>query len=922
MYSPPVAPAASSLADAELHDAIALTVHIAPSGRPHLAPAESGVEDGLSDVARRRIVAAFAHGSGHGLLILGATAPAAALTPSIGFVRDVGRLFIVRLCSSPDLESRRGAIVISLPEHELAGLADAVPPMAGAEYVDRALLERWWQALHDAFRETIAGHDGSIESWLHAHDPVWNLVGRVCFHLAENRADTAHPFAFLATYTVRVSTNSAPQHVPLARALSDSSGRRDKDALLSLLVPVHRAAETSPLVARMLEAKELYRTPLPWTPTEAYRFLKEIPVLEAAGVVVRVPDWWNARRPPRPEVSVAIGAKPPGGLGVDAMLDFSVDVTLGGDRLTPAELRALMKSADGLVPIRGRWVELDREQLRQVLDHWRAVQRAAGPDGLSFLDGMRLLAGARIGHDDAADVADGAPERIVAGDWLRRTITALRSPEELTAADPGDALRTELRPYQRVGVRWLRFATRLRLGVCLADDMGLGKTVQVIALILLERRSEGNGSPHLLVVPASLLANWQAEIARFAPSLRVVVAHPSAMPRAELDRLPARLASADVVLTTYGTVARAEWMTTATWSLVVLDEAQNIKNPGARQTRAVKRLRGRSRLALTGTPVENRLGDLWSLFDFLNPGLLGSVRDFSAFVKTLAKRPEQPYAPLRRLVQPYLLRRRKNDPTVISDLPDKTEVKAFCGLARVQAALYQRTVTALDRELRAKPDPARRRGIVLGYLLRLKQICNHPSHYLGDGHWKEDDSGKFARLREIADAVAAKQEKALVFTQFREITGALADFLTSVIGRPGLILTGTTPVKQRPALVERFQEDDRVGFFVLTTKAGGTGLNLTAASHVVHFDRWWNPAVENQATDRAYRIGQKRNVLVHKLVCRGTVEEKIDALIESKLGLAQELVEGDGADRALTELGDQELLDLVTLDLARATAEQ
>jgi non-specific serine/threonine protein kinase len=395
------------------------------------------------------------------------------------------------------------------------------------------------------------------------------------------------------------------------------------------------------------------------------------------------------------------------------------------------------------------------------------------------------------------------------------------------------------------------------------------------------------------------------------------------MPRAELAQPPAaRLAEADVVLTTYGTVARLEWMATAAWSLVVLDEAQNIKNPGARQTRAVKQLRGRSRLALTGTPVENRLGDLWSLFDFLNPGLLGSARAFTAFVKALAKRPEEPYAPLRRLVQPYLLRRRKNDPKVIADLPDKTEVKAFCGLARVQAALYQRTVTALERELRAGLDETRRRGIVLAYLLRLKQICNHPSHYLGDGGWKEDDSGKLVRLREIAEAIAAKQEKALVFTQFREITAPLGDFLSSVFGQTGLILTGTTPVKQRPALVQRFQQDDRVGFFILTTKAGGTGLNLTAASHVVHFDRWWNPAVENQATDRAYRIGQKRNVLVHKLVCRGTIEEKIDALIESKLGLAQELVDGGGGETMLTELGDEELLDLVSLDLARASAEQ
>jgi len=915
MYRHAVAPSRAPAVDVELTDAAALTVRIAPNGTPHLVPGDR--DDGLGPSARRRIATAFAAGTGNGLLVLGGTEPATTLDPPIGFLRDVGKLFVTRLCASPDLESDRDRIVVASPDHDLARLADAVPPMPGAEYVDATLLARWWTELGEACRAAIARHDGPVERWLHALDPVWNLVGRVCFHLAENRADAAHPFAFLATYTVRAATKAV--HVPLSRALTDSSDRRDKSAMLSLLVPVHRAAGKSALVGAMLESGDLYHS-LAWTAAEAYRFLKEIPVLEAAGIVVRVPDWWNARRPGRPEVTVSVGTRPPGGLGVDAMLDFSVDVTLDGQRLTPAELRALMKSADGLVPIRGRWVELDRERLQLVLAHWRAVERAAGSDGMSFLDGMRLLAGARIGQDDAADLDSGGLERIVAGEWLERTLAALRRPGELAAADPGGALRTELRPYQRVGVRWLRFATQLRLGVCLADDMGLGKTVQVIALFLLDRRSGRSGAPHLLVVPASLLANWQSEMARFAPSLRVVVAHPSAMSRAELAR--PELGDTDVVLTSYGTVARLEWIAATPWSLVVLDEAQNIKNPGARQTRAVKTLRGRSRLALTGTPVENRLSDLWSLFDFLNPGLLGSARAFTSFTKALARRREEPYAPLRRLVQPYLLRRRKNDPNVIADLPDKTEVKAYCGLARVQASLYQRTVDALARELRAGPDETRRRGIVLAYLLRLKQICNHPSHYLGDGGWKENGSGKLLRLREIAEAIAAKQEKALVFTQFRETTGPLAEFLGSVFGLPGLVLTGTTPVKQRPGLVQRFQEDDRIGFFILTTKAGGTGLNLTAASHVVHFDRWWNPAVENQATDRAYRIGQKRNVLVHKLVCRGTIEEKIDALIASKLGLAEELVEADGAERMLTELGDRELLDLVSLDLARASEEQ
>jgi non-specific serine/threonine protein kinase len=338
----------------------------------------------------------------------------------------------------------------------------------------------------------------------------------------------------------------------------------------------------------------------------------------------------------------------------------------------------------------------------------------------------------------------------------------------------------------------------------------------------------------------------------------------------------------------------------------VLDEAQAIKNPSAKQTQTAKNLKAPVRFALTGTPIENRLGDLWSIFDFINPGLLGSAKEFTNFAKRLADKPHNPYRPLRELVRPYILRRLKTDKTVIADLPDKTEVKAFCQLSRRQAALYQQAVEELTQQL-DKVEGIQRKGLVLSFLMRFKQICNHPSQWLGDGEWSQEDSGKWARLRDIAEVIAAKQEKVLIFTQFREVTAPLATFLESVFGRPGLALHGQTEVKKRKELVRRFQEDEAVGFFVLSLKAGGAGLNLTAASHVVHFDRWWNPAVENQATDRAFRIGQTKNVLVHKFVCRGTVEEKIDQLIESKRRLSKDLLEG-GADLLLTEMKDDDLL--------------
>ncbi len=373
------------------------------------------------------------------------------------------------------------------------------------------------------------------------------------------------------------------------------------------------------------------------------------------------------------------------------------------------------------------------------------------------------------------------------------------------------------------------------------------------------------------------------------------------------------LAGIDLVLTTYGLLLRQSWLQEQDWRLLILDEAQAIKNPSNRQTRAVKQLHATARIALTGTPIENRLGDLWSLFDFLSPGLLGSKTRFKNFVKSLSSRDSDQYAPLRNLVRPYILRRLKTDKTIISDLPEKTELHAWCGLSKAQTALYRQEVTRLATALETL-DGIQRRGLVLASLMRLKQICNHPSQLLGDEQYDPRSSGKFARLAELCEEIASRQQKLLVFTQFREITGPLAAFLAEQFGRPGLVLHGGTPVKKRKQLVDEFQQEDGPPFFILSLKAGGTGLNLTEASHVVHFDRWWNPAVENQATDRAFRIGQRNNVLVHKFVCQGTVEEKIDALITEKTTLASDILEG-GAETLLTELNNKELLELVALDV-------
>src|SRR3984957_18446166 len=406
---------------------------------------------------------------------------------------------------------------------------------------------------------------------------------------------------------------------------------------------------------------------------------------------------------------------------------------------------------------------------------------------------------------------------------------------------------------------------RLGLGACLADDMGLGKTIQTLALLLQLKRETSRtpaGVPSLLVVPPSLLANWKSEIARFAPTLDVLFVHPSETPPQTLKEFatdPARtLSGKDLLITTYGLLTRLPSLREFEWHLVVLDEAQAIKNPASRQARAVKELRARARIALTGTPVENRLGDLWSLFSFICPGLLGSAVEFRRMIKHLNDNHGRHFGPLRSLTRPYILRRLKTDKTIINDLPEKTEVGAWCVLSKPQAALYQQSVKELAEKLETVTG-IERRGLVLAFLMRFKQICNHPSHWLGDGAFDPIESGKFVRLSELVEEIAARQEKVLVFTQFKEMTYPLATHLERIFGRSGLILHGATPVKERQRLVERFQEDSGPPFFILSLKAGGTGLNLTAASHVIHFDRWGHRAVESQATDRAFRFGQKKN---------------------------------------------------------------
>jgi len=887
---------------------------------------------------------AFQDSAANGLVFLASDALHAELPPGFVFWREFTQRFFHELCGlSEDALSQavlsRGSSELPPPDvAELNALIENAPPMRGLEYLTRDVLQNIWQELHAWVLKRAAEHADGPVAFIRSINPVWNLLGRVTFHLAENKRDPQRPFAFLATYTHRVTANAKLQHLPLAEALKQYAGQKHQQRMVALLEPVRRAAESSTLIRELLDSRGLFR-PQAWSIQQAHRFLTDVSVMENCGLVVRVPDWWNPRQPRRPDVRIRIGQKAASQVGLDSLMDFSIELALDGEPLTNKERQQILQATDGLTLLRGKWVEIDQEKLQQALDHWKQV---AGnyADGVDFIEGMRMLSGVRIA-DSPIDGETADWSRVVAGDWLSETLQQLRDPAGVVGCEPGRDLVATLRPYQVEGVRWLWFMTRLGLGACLADDMGLGKTIQVIDLLLTLKREHRNATSgsnkkagsrrrtsaiSLLVVPASLIGNWKSEFERFAPSLRVFYAHRSECDADTLQQVAENsaktLAGFDAVVTTYGLVRRQDWLARQTWRLVVLDEAQAIKNASSAQARAVRKLDASGRIALSGTPVENNLGELWSLFDFCCPGLLGNASQFKKFVKeTSRKQDANSYGALRRLVRPYILRRMKTDPHIVPDLPDKTEMRAECGLTKKQVTLYQKTLKDLEKRLE-EADGMERRGLVLATLMQLKQICNHPSQFLKQPEFLTGDSGKFERLKLICEPIIERQERVLIFTQFQAVTEPLEEFLAGVFGRRGLVLHGGVAVKRRKGLVAQFQADDGPPFFVISVKAGGTGLNLTAASHVIHFDRWWNPAVENQATDRAFRIGQKRNVLVHKFVCRGTVEERIDQMIQDKQELADEIL-GDGAsgETLLTEMSDRELLDFVAIDLTRVKAE-
>jgi SNF2 family DNA or RNA helicase len=644
------------------------------------------------------------------------------------------------------------------------------------------------------------------------------------------------------------------------------------------------------------------------TTPEVFQFLKAATWrLRESGFGVLLPDSLSEVGSLKNRLGLRIEASTPertGGLGMQSLLSFRWELALGGKKITRAEFEKLAASQDPLVQVGGTWVEMRPQDVRAARKFFESGQDQAG---LTLEHVLRLSVG------DSQTIAGLPIVNFDTSGPLKQLLENLNDQRNLTPIDEPEGFQGVLRPYQKLGVGWLKFLGEWGLGACLADDMGLGKTVQLLAFVLHLAQEGRLEAPILLICPTSVMGNWEREVKKFSPSLQVHVHHGNRRPKGR--NFVEAVQTKQIVISNYALVQRdSKDLKRIQWQGLVLDEAQNIKNPEAKQTQAIRELTAQFRIALTGTPVENRLGELWSILDFLNPGYLGAKnffqRRFAIPIEKYADRSS--LKSLRALVQPFILRRLKSDPLIIQDLPEKQENTVFCPLTPEQAALYEKIVNESLEKIEESTG-IQRRGVVLATLVKLKQICNHPSHFLGDKSELLDRSGKLSRLEEMLEEVLAEDDRALIFTQFAEWGGLLQRYLHERLKSEVFFLYGSTSKNQREGMIDRFQHDPQgPRLFILSLKAGGTGLNLTRANHVFHFDRWWNPAVENQATDRVFRIGQTKNVQVYKFVCTGTLEERIHLLIESKKALAEQVV--SAGENWLSEMSTDQLRQLLLLD--------
>lgn len=818
-------------------------------------------------------------------------------------------VFLLRVCESyfhsltklPELEIMREKTRVEVDDLVVQELLSQTPFVIGAQYISKEWIQVFFDGLHAVFADEISGYHGKVEAYFAQKSPKLQVSERIYFHLVDHE-DGEFPFAFMATYATKLE-NEKIRHMPLQYALTEFKNERNK--LIELLSCLNKVAKVSNLIASLMESGELF-SPIKLTVKETYDFLKQIEEIENLGVLCRIPNWWR-KKSTNITKTMKLGEKEPSKLGLDTLISLTPTLTLDGMELSKQDIKEILSQSEGLALFKGKWIEVNHERLKRLLSEIKEEEHE-----IRLLDALRMKAQFSpieiTVRTDSNSNSQNEHDLITNGTWLSGVFDKLSHPEMIEHLKLPTSVKAKLRPYQMNGYKWLSYMNSLGFGACLADDMGLGKTLQVLSY-LENLRKNNKKAKVLLIVPASLLGNWQREIQKFVPKMPFYIFHGSSA--VKLDDEFAKKQSF-LNITTYKMASKLTNLETIKWDAIILDEAQAIKNPMTKQTKQIKKLQANMRIAMTGTPIENDLTNLWSLFDFLNKGLLGTSKEFDRFCKNLKQEPQK-YTHLKHMITPFLLRRVKVDKNIINDLPEKFETIKYTGLSKKQIVLYKKVISDMEEKI-DQSEGISRRGLILSTIMKLKQICNHPDQYLGQAQFSEEESGKFIMLGQLCETIYEKRERVLVFTQFKEISEFLANYLKSIFHADGFVLHGSTPVKQRNKMVEAFQSEDYIPFMVLSVKAGGTGLNLTNANHVIHFDRWWNPAVENQATDRAFRIGQQKNVMVHKLVCKDTIEEKIDEIIESKKALSENLIVSSG-EKWLMQMSNEEILNLFKLDL-------
>ncbi|MDD4569065.1 MAG: DEAD/DEAH box helicase [Tepidanaerobacteraceae bacterium] len=748
-----------------------------------------------------------------------------------------------------------------------------------------------------------------FKKWLINHQKTYDIPFRLCFKLEEPEDQGGNwVVRFLLQGRADPSLIVPADEIWQSKSKNSPLFKLCKNPREILLASLGKASEIYPPLLKSLEQD----TPSQWelTSMEAYDFLKQgAGILEESGFGILVPNWWKKDRATnKVDVKIKLGSKKErmpemsaGLMGMDALVDYDIALAIGDEEISVEEWKRLVDIKIPLVNINGQWVEVRKDEINNILNVW-SRRKEQNQGKLRLFDAINLAGGT---------IEEEPVEQVETLGWFADLLEKLEEPNSFNLQEQPESFCGKLRDYQKRGMSWMMYLEKWGLSGCLADDMGLGKTIQVLSLLLKEKEEAISEGPTLLICPTSVVRNWEREAYRFAPTLSLMIHYGQA--RLEGKDFKKLALTSDLVITSFALARRdIKDLKSVEWKRVVVDEAQNIKNPTSKQTKAIKAIQAQTRIALTGTPVENRLAELWSIMDFLNPGYLGNFSFFrTKFELPIQKyNKKQPLEKLQKLVRPFILRRVKTDPRIIKDLPEKQESKVYCPLTREQASLYEAVVKNTLEKL-SDTDGIERRGLILAALTKLKQICNHPTQFLQDQSYLDGRSGKLTRLSEMLYEVVAEGDSALVFTQFKEMGELLRIYLDKSFDSEIMFLHGGVQMTARDKMVQRFQESQEPKIFILSLRAGGVGLNLTKANHVFHFDRWWNPAVENQATDRAFRIGQKKNVQVYKYICQGTLEERIDELIEKKQQLADYIVSGD--ESWLTEMDNEQIAGLITL---------